>query len=128
MKTTTPNGVTFRVNGSALPSGAITALGEAKYADRKNGLTLTQSWTHDNRLNTLVELADSFAKGLKVDLATTLSPAKGGIDEKARTTEKTALLTAAYKLPGFNSKATLDVFRVRITSSVRVRDNTCYLV
>ena len=124
MKTTTPNGVTFRVNGSALPSGAITALGEAKYADRKNGLTLTQSWTHDNRLNTLVELADSFAKGLKVDLATTFLPAKGSIDEKARTTEQTAS-DSAYKLPAFNSKPALDVFRyLRFTSSGRDRDKT----
>lgn len=76
---------------------------EAKYVEPKNGLTFTQAWTTSNVLRTQVELDNQIAKGLKLDLTTSLLPDKG---------HKSALLNAIYKQPGLHSRAFLDVFKV----------------
>jgi voltage-dependent anion channel protein 2 len=103
VKTTTPSDVTFKVGGSRdakhdIINGDI----EAKYADRKHGLTFTQTWTTSNVLRSKVELENQIAKGLKIDLDTSLLPEKGA---------KTAVINSAYKLSGIHTRAALDIIK-----------------
>jgi voltage-dependent anion channel protein 2 len=102
VKTKTPSGVSFKVGGfrdskSNLINGDI----EAKFADFKNGLTVTQTWTTSNILRTQVELDNQIAKGLKLDLNTALMD-KG---------QKSAVINAGYKQSGLHTRAVLDLFR-----------------
>jgi len=94
--------VTFKVQGSQNKSDHIHGDIEAKYTDSKNGLVFTQAWTTTNVLKTQVELENQIAKGLKLDLSTSLLP------EKA---QKNALLHAIYKQSGLHTRAVLDVFK-----------------
>ena len=63
---------------------------------------MLQAWTTTNLLRTQVELENLIAKGLKLDLATTLNPAKA---------QKSAILTAIYKQPSLHTRATVDLFK-----------------
>jgi len=63
---------------------------------------VTQAWTTTNLLRTQVELENLIAKGLKLDLAGTLNPAKS---------QKAAILTAIYKQPSLHTRATVDLFK-----------------
>jgi voltage-dependent anion channel protein 2 len=104
VKTKTPSDVTFKVAGSQdSKSSAITGDVEAKYTDRKHGLTVAQTWTTANVLRSQVELENQIANGLKLDLTTTLLPEKGS---------KNALINAIYKQSGLHTRAVLDVFKV----------------
>ncbi|KAJ2713087.1 Mitochondrial porin, partial [Coemansia spiralis] len=70
VKTTTANGVTFTVNGAQdIKSGSIISELKAKYADKVNGLTYTESWNTANLVTGQVEVANKFARGLKVELS-----------------------------------------------------------
>jgi voltage-dependent anion channel protein 2 len=96
---------TFKVAGTRdAKSAAIAGDIEGKYVDFKNGITFTQAWTTTNLLRTQVELENQIAKGLKLDLATTLNPAKA---------QKSAIVTAIYKQPSLHTRATVDMFKVR---------------
>lgn len=70
--------------------------------------SLSQVWSTANVLRTQVELENHLAKGLKLDLATTLNPEKNA---------KGAVVTAVFKTPGVHAKATVDLFKVRISRS-----------
>ncbi|KIY46693.1 hypothetical protein FISHEDRAFT_66355 [Fistulina hepatica ATCC 64428] len=102
VKTKTPSNVTFKAAGTKSGSGIIAGDIEGKYVDKKNGFTLTQAWTTTNALRSQIELENVIAKGLKLDLTTSLLPEKG---------TKTALFNTAYKLPGVHTRAALDVFK-----------------
>ncbi|KAG6827179.1 hypothetical protein H0H92_012889 [Tricholoma furcatifolium] len=103
VKTKAPSGVAFKVAGSrAVGSDLIHGDLEAKWAERKHGLTVTQTWTTSNILRSQVELDNTIAQGLKVDVATSLLPEKGA---------KTALLTSIYKQSGFHTRGVLDLFK-----------------
>lgn len=102
VKTLTPSNVTFKVQGQRNQDASINGDIEGKYTDFKNGLTVTQAWTTTNLLRTQVELENLIAKGLKLDLATTLNPAKA---------QKAAILTAIYKQPALHTRATVDLFK-----------------
>ncbi|WOO85708.1 Mitochondrial outer membrane protein porin [Vanrija pseudolonga] len=103
VKTLTPSNVTFKVAGTRdSKSNVIAGDIEGKYVDFKNGLTVTQAWTTTNLLRTQVELENQIAKGLKLDLATTLNPEKS---------TKSAILTAIYKQPSVHTRATVDLFK-----------------
>ncbi|KAJ1725365.1 Mitochondrial porin [Coemansia biformis] len=85
VKTTTANGVTFTVNGAQdVKSGSIISELKAKYADKVNGLTYTESWNTANLVTGQVEIANKFAKGLKVELSgsSALSSTKRGLRSK----------------------------------------------
>ncbi|KAJ2145514.1 Mitochondrial porin, partial [Coemansia sp. RSA 353] len=70
VKTTTANGVSFTVNGAQdIKSGAIISELKTKYADKVNGLTYTESWNTANLVTGQVEIANKFAKGLKLELS-----------------------------------------------------------
>ena len=104
MKTNTPSGVTFKVAGNRdAKTDSITGDIEAKWADRKHGLTVTKAWTTSNMLRTQVELENQIAKGLKLDVTASLFPEKGS---------KSALFGAIYKQSGFHTRAYLDIFKV----------------
>ncbi|KZW01539.1 voltage-dependent ion-selective channel [Exidia glandulosa HHB12029] len=111
VKTRTPSNVTFRVFGEqhSKKPDVINADIEAKYQDKASGITFTQSWTTLNALKTLVELDDKVAKGVKLELASSLTPAPPG-SEKA-VTAKSTLLTATWKQPGVHTRAVLDLFK-----------------
>jgi voltage-dependent anion channel protein 2 len=102
VKTKTPSGVSFKVAGLRdSKSNAINGDIEAKYADFKNGLAVTQTWTTSNILRTQVELDNQIAKGLKLDLNTALM-------EKG---QKSAVLNTAYKQSGLHTRGVLDLFK-----------------
>lgn len=110
VKTQTPSGVTFKVAGNRdSKTDTISGDMEAKWFDRKNGLTVTQAWTTSNILRNTVEIDNQVADGVKLDVITSLAPEKG---------TKTALLTATVKQSGFHSRALLDVFRVRYSAPI----------
>ncbi|CAA7265468.1 unnamed protein product [Cyclocybe aegerita] len=103
VKTQTPSAVAFKVQGtrdskSELIAGDI----EGKWTDKVHGLTLTQTWTTANILKNQIEVENLLAKGLKLDLATSLSPEKGA---------KTAVVNTVYKQSGLHTRAALDVFK-----------------
>lgn len=103
VKTTTPSNVSFKVAGNKdSKSDLITGDIEGKWTDKAHGLTVTQTWTTSNILKNQVELENQIAKGLKLDLATSLSPEKGA---------KTAVLTSIYKQSGLHTRANLDLFK-----------------
>lgn len=103
VKTKAPNGVTFRVLGVRdAKSGAINGDLEAKWADKKSGVTLTQAWLTSNVLRNHVELENHIAKGLKLELVSTLVPDKQS---------KNALFAATYKMPGLHTRQHLDLFK-----------------
>jgi voltage-dependent anion channel protein 2 len=111
VKTLTPSGVAFKVAGNKdSKSNLINGDLEAKYTDKVHGLTVTQAWTTSNVLRNTVELENQLAKGLKLDLATSLNPEKGA---------KTAVLGGIFKQSGVHTRATLDVFKVSSNSSCR---------
>lgn len=76
---------------------------EAKWADKKSGTTLTQSWSTANVLRNQVELENHIAKGLKLELISTLVP-----DKQA----KNVVVTSTYRQPGIQTKQHLDLFKV----------------
>ncbi|RMD44844.1 hypothetical protein DV735_g401, partial [Chaetothyriales sp. CBS 134920] len=96
VKSKAPNGVVFNVKGKSAHDGPISgSVGitvtrdryrirvndgrgqlEGKYSDKATGLTLTQTWTTSNSLDTKLELEDNITKGLKTELLTNYLPAK----------------------------------------------------
>jgi voltage-dependent anion channel protein 2 len=103
VKTQTPSNVTFKVAGIRdSKTDAITGDIEGKWTDKVHGLTLTQTWTTSNVLRNQIELDNLIAKGLKLDLATSLNPDKGA---------KTAVLNASYKQSGLHTRGALDIFK-----------------
>ena len=86
-------------------SAAITGDIEGKWVDPKNGVAITQAWTTSNILRTQVELENQIARGLKLDLLTALNPAKN---------QKSAIVTAIYKQPSVHTRATVDLFKVKL--------------
>ncbi|KAI8884952.1 hypothetical protein K501DRAFT_284539 [Backusella circina FSU 941] len=107
VKTTAPNGVTFKVNGQRdNKTGIIVGDLETKYSDKKNGLTFTEAWTTSNHLNGKIELENNLAKGLKLELLTSLLPS---VNEKA------AKINATYKKANVHTVATLDVFKTNVS-------------
>ena len=106
VKTQTPSNVAFKVQGSRdYKTDIITADIEGKWTDKVHGLSLTQTWTTSNILRNQIELDNVFAKGLKFDLSSSLSPDKG---------TKTAVLSTFYKQSSLHTRGALDIFKVRL--------------
>ncbi|KKY17778.1 putative outer mitochondrial membrane protein porin [Phaeomoniella chlamydospora] len=66
------------------------------------GLTLTQSWSTSNSLDTKVELEDNIAKGLKAEISTNFLPATKAYGGK---------VNVFFKQPNFHARAFLDPFK-----------------
>lgn len=90
----------FTAKGQQSEKGPISGEIEAKWADKVNGLTLTQGWTTANKINSKIELEDQFAKGLKLELSTAFEPASTG---------RAGKLGLLYKRPMFHGRTYLDV-------------------
>lgn len=105
-------------------TGIIVGDLETKWADKKNGVSVTEVWTTSNHLNGKIELENNLAskvsqystyrlicvtnmwgvkEGLKVEVITSLLPS---INEKG------AKINATYRQPNIHTVATLDVFKV----------------
>jgi len=103
VKTKTPSNVTFKVAGTRdAKSAAVNGDIEAKYSDPKNGVTFTQAWTTSNVLRSNIELENQIAKGLKLDITTSLLPEKG---------QKSVLFNAIYKQPGWHNRVVMDLLK-----------------
>ncbi|KAJ2899901.1 Mitochondrial porin [Coemansia aciculifera] len=110
VKTTTANGVTFTVNGAQdIKSGAIISELKTKYADKVNGLTYTESWNTANLVTGQVEIANKFAKGLKLELSgsSALSSAKRALRSKIDYQQDN--LFARVNIDALNPAVTADV-------------------
>lgn len=102
VKSKAPNGVSFNVKGKSAHEGPISGSLEGKYTDAPTGLTLTQSWTTANSLDTKVELDNSFTKGLKAEVLTNYLPT---------TQAKGAKLNLYFKQPNFHGRAFFDLLK-----------------
>ncbi|KAJ1883217.1 Mitochondrial porin [Coemansia sp. RSA 486] len=112
VKTTTANGVSFTVNGAQdIKSGAIISELKTKYADKINGLTYTESWNTANLITGQVEVANKFAKGLKVELVGSagLNSAKRGLRTKIN-----------YQQENIFARANVDALNPGVTADVTV--------
>lgn len=69
---------------------------------RRAGLTLTQTWTTANSLDTKIELNDKLAKGLKAEVLTNYLPASQAYGAKAN---------LYFKQPGFHGRAFFDLLK-----------------
>lgn len=97
------NGVVFKVTGQRdNKSAAIVGDIEAKYADKKKGFTCTEAWTTSNAINGKIEIENNLAKGLKLEILTSLLPSTSG---------KAAKVSATYKKPNVHTVATFDLFQ-----------------
>lgn len=66
------------------------------------GLTLTQTWTTTNALDTKIEVSDSLAKGLKLEGLFNFLPA---------TAAKGAKFNLIFRQPGFHGRALFDLLK-----------------
>lgn len=73
-----------------------------EHADIATGLTLTQTWTTANSLDTKIELEDNLTKGLKAEVLTNYLPAKQSYGGK---------LNLYYKQPSVNTRLFTDLFK-----------------
>lgn len=69
---------------------------------RRSGLTLTQSWTTANTLDTKIEVDNQLAKGLKAELLTHYLPKNNTYGAKTN---------LYFKQPNFHGRAFFDLFR-----------------
>lgn len=103
VNTTTPNGIKFTVNGTKdNKSGAIVSDVKAKYTDKAKGLCFTETWTSSNQLGAQLELENTIASGLKLDLIGSLLPEKGTKNAKA---------ALEYKQDYLFTRSSLDLFK-----------------
>lgn len=80
--------------------GSISGELEGKYTD--GGISLTQSWTTLNALNTKIELDNQIARGVKLELGTTFLPSVAS---------KNAKVGLHYRQQALHARAFLDLFK-----------------
>jgi len=103
VKTVASNGVVFKVNGQRdNKSAAIVGDLEVKYADKQKGFTCTEVWTTSNQINGKIEIENNLAKGLKLEIFSSVLPSTCG---------KAGKISATYKKPNVHTVATFDVFQ-----------------
>lgn len=101
VRTKTKNGINFSVNGRQnVRDGPLKANLETRIADNVTGLTLTQGWSNENRLNTRIELAD-LAPGLTTEVAATYVP----------NNSKSAKVNLSFVQPFFAARCIFDVLK-----------------
>lgn len=102
VKSNTPNNVAFKVTGKSSHDKATSGAIEGKFADKKNGITVTQTWNTLNALDTKVEAADNFAKGLKLEGAFSFLP---------QSQKKGAKFNLYFKQPKFHFRSFFDLLK-----------------
>ncbi|KAI1332951.1 eukaryotic porin/Tom40 [Xylariaceae sp. FL0255] len=102
VKSNTPNGVAFKVNGKLSHEKATSGTLEGKHTDKSLGLTFTQTWNTANALDTKLELNDTLAKGLK---------AEGVFSFLPNTQARGAKMNLTYKQSAFHGRAFFDLLK-----------------
>lgn len=102
VKSTTANGVAFKVNGKSTQEKTTTGSLEAKYTDKPSGLTVTQTWNTANALESKIELNDNIAKGLKAEVLGNFFPS---------TQAKGVKLNLHFKQANFHTRAFFDLLK-----------------
>lgn len=102
VKSKAPNGVSFNVKGKSTHEGHTAGSMEGKYKDDPLGLTLTQSWTTINSLDTKIEIDNKIAKGFKAELITHFLPKNSTYGAKTN---------FYFKQPNFHARAFFDIFK-----------------
>jgi voltage-dependent anion channel protein 2 len=92
----------FLISYQYTPSSQLDRVTLIYFPLRKTGLTLTQTWTTANSLDTKVELDNSFTKGLKAEVLTNYLPT---------TQAKGAKLNLFFKQPNFHARAFFDLLK-----------------
>ncbi|SMN20578.1 similar to Saccharomyces cerevisiae YIL114C POR2 Putative mitochondrial porin (voltage-dependent anion channel) [Maudiozyma saulgeensis] len=101
LRTNTKSNVNFSVNARQnVRDGPLITNMEARMSDKATGLTYTQGWSNENKLNTRIEFKD-LAPGLKTELASTYIP-NGA---------KTAKVNLSFVQPFFASRCTFDLLK-----------------
>jgi voltage-dependent anion channel protein 2 len=100
VKSTTANGVAFKVNGKSTQEKTTSGSLEAKYTDKPSGLTVTQTWNTANALESKIELNDNIAKGLKAEVLGNFFPSSQA---------KGVKLNLHFKQPNFHTRAFFDL-------------------
>ena len=86
---------------------------------RRAGLSLTQTWTTTNVLNTKLELDDNIAKGLKAEALTDFVPSSQKFGAK---------LNLYFKQPNFHARAFFDVLKGPVANVDLVLGHEGFLV
>lgn len=95
LKTTTSNGVDLTTKGcSSLSSGNINGSLETKFKPCKEGLTITEKWSTDNKITTEVAIDNQLVQGSKVTLSTSFSPNSGAKSGSVKTSYQRDCLNA----------------------------------
>jgi voltage-dependent anion channel protein 2 len=102
VKSNTPNNVAFKVTGKSSHDKVTSGALEGKYTDKATGLTVTQTWTTANVLDSKVELKDSLAKGLKAEGIFSFLPA---------TNQKGAKFNLTFQQANFHGRAFFDLLK-----------------
>jgi len=101
VKTKTPSGVEFTVNGNSnSDTGRVSAALETKYSLKEYGMTLKEKWNTDNILSSEVTVEDKLLQGLKTGLVCSLAPQSG---------KKTGSIKSAYKMDMMHLNADVDI-------------------
>jgi len=94
VKTKTASGVEFSSGGNSnTESGKVSGNLETTYKCKEYGLTFTEKWSTDNKLDTTVELADKPLKGAKLVFDSTFSPQTGAKSGVVKTEYKQDMVT-----------------------------------
>jgi len=101
VKTKTPAGVEFVVNGSSNnDTGRVNAALETKYFFKDLGFTMKEKWNTDNTLSTEISFEDQLLKGSKLAMLATFAPQSG---------KKTGTIKSTMKADHFHANADVDL-------------------
>lgn len=101
VKTKTPSGVEFNVNGTSNnDTGRVSSSLETKYLLKDHGITLKEKWNTDNILSSEVTIEDKVLQGLKLGASATFAPQSG---------KKTGTVKAGYKIDCLNVNSDVDL-------------------
>ena len=101
VKTKTPSGVEFTVNGNSNnDTGRVTAALETKYTIKDYGLTLKEKWNTDNILSSDFTVEDQMVKGLKLGVNASFAPQSG---------KKTGAIKSAFKTDSLHLNTDIDL-------------------
>jgi len=102
VRSTTANGVAFKVTGKSTHDSKTSGALEGKYTEKSSGLTLTQTWLTNNSISTKIELADTIAQGLKAELLGSFLP---------HSQAKGAQVNLHFLQPSFHARAFFDLLK-----------------
>lgn len=101
VKTKTPSGVDFTVNGvSNNDTGRVNSALETKYLVKQYGLTLRERWNTDNILKSEITIEDRPLSGLKLGADCSFAPQSG---------KKTGSIRAAFKTDALHVNTDVDL-------------------